>query len=56
MKNLTKGIAAVGALAMLTGVGAMMACLVVAIVPIIIFYLCCQKYIIKGVMAGAVKG
>lgn len=24
--------------------------------PIIIFYLCCQKYIIKGVMAGAVKG
>lgn len=36
--------------------GAMMACLVVAIVPIIIFYLCCQKYIIKGVMAGAVKG
>ena len=28
----------------------------VAIVPIIIFYLCCQKYIIKGVMAGAVKG
>lgn len=37
-------------------IGAMMACLVVAIVPIIIFYLCCQKYIIKGVMAGAVKG
>ena len=36
--------------------GAMMTCLVVAIVPIIIFYLCCQKYIIKGVMAGAVKG
>ena len=36
--------------------GAMMACLVVAIVPIIIFYLCCQKYIFKGVMAGAVKG
>ena len=36
--------------------GAMMACLVVAIVPIIIFYLCCQKYINKGVMAGAVKG
>ena len=36
--------------------GAMMACLVVAIVPIIIFYLFCQKYIIKGVMAGAVKG
>jgi raffinose/stachyose/melibiose transport system permease protein len=28
----------------------------VAIVPIVIFYLTCQKYIIKGVVAGAVKG
>ena len=36
--------------------GAMMACLVLAIVPIVIFYLTCQKYIIKGVVAGAVKG
>ena len=36
--------------------GAMMGCLVLAILPIIIFYLICQKYIIKGVMAGAVKG
>ena len=36
--------------------GAMMSCLVMAIIPIIIFYLICQKYIIKGVMAGAVKG
>lgn len=36
--------------------GAMMAMLVVAILPIIIFYLCAQKYIIKGVAAGAVKG
>ena len=36
--------------------GAMMAMLVLAIIPIIIFYLCCQKYIIKGVAAGAVKG
>lgn len=36
--------------------GAMMAMLVLAIVPIIIFYLACQKYIIKGVAAGAVKG
>lgn len=36
--------------------GAMMACLVIAIIPIIVFYLACQKYIIKGVMAGAVKG
>ncbi|MFC0264958.1 carbohydrate ABC transporter permease [Alloscardovia macacae] len=36
--------------------GAMMACLVLAIIPIIIFYLICQKYIVSGVMAGAVKG
>ena len=36
--------------------GAMMAMLVLAILPIIIFYLTCQKYIIKGVAAGAVKG
>lgn len=36
--------------------GAMMAMLVLAIIPIIIFYLTCQKYIIKGVAAGAVKG
>lgn len=36
--------------------GAMMAMLVLAIVPIILFYLSCQKYIIKGVISGAVKG
>ena len=36
--------------------GAMMAMLVLAIIPIIIFYLFSQKYIIKGVVAGAVKG
>lgn len=36
--------------------GAMMAMLVLAILPIIVFYLFCQKYIIKGVVAGAVKG
>jgi raffinose/stachyose/melibiose transport system permease protein len=36
--------------------GAMMAMLVLAIVPIVIFYLTCQQYIIKGVVAGAVKG
>ena len=36
--------------------GAMMAMLVFAIVPIIVFYISCQKYIIKGVAAGAVKG
>ena len=36
--------------------GAMMGCLVLAIIPIVVFYLICQKYIIKGVLAGAVKG
>ena len=36
--------------------GAMMAMLVLAILPVVIFYLFCQKYIIKGVAAGAVKG
>ena len=36
--------------------GAMMAVLVMAIVPIVVFYMSCQKYIIKGVAAGAVKG
>ncbi len=36
--------------------GASMAMLVLAIVPIVIFYLTCQKYIIKGVASGAVKG
>ncbi len=36
--------------------GAMMAMLVLSIVPIVIFYLLCQKHIIKGVVAGAVKG
>ncbi len=36
--------------------GAMMAMLVLAIIPIVIFYLSLQKYIIKGVVAGAVKG
>ncbi len=36
--------------------GAMMAVLVLSIIPIVIFYLACQKYIIEGVIAGAVKG
>ena len=36
--------------------GAMMAMLVLTILPIIVFYLFCQKYIIRGVVAGAVKG
>lgn len=36
--------------------GAMMAMLVLAIIPIIAFYIACQKHIIEGVVAGAVKG
>ena len=36
--------------------GAMMAMLVLAIIPIVVFYLFSQKYIIEGVAAGAVKG
>lgn len=36
--------------------GATMAMIMLAIVPVIIFYLLCQKHIIKGVAAGAVKG
>lgn len=39
-----------------TDYGGFMAMLVLAIAPIIIFYIFCQKYIIKGVVAGAVKG
>ncbi len=36
--------------------GATMAIILMAIIPVIIIYLFCQKYIIKGVAAGAVKG
>ena len=36
--------------------GGFMAMLVLAILPIIVFYLFCQRYIIEGVIAGAVKG
>lgn len=36
--------------------GAIMAALIMAVIPVIIFYLLCQKHIIKGVAAGAVKG
>lgn len=36
--------------------GATMALILMSIIPVIIFYLVCQKYIIKGVAAGAVKG
>lgn len=36
--------------------GATMALILMSIIPVIIFYLSCQKHIIKGVAAGAVKG
>lgn len=39
-----------------TDIGAIMALIVLSIIPIIIFYFSSQKYIIKGVVAGAVKG
>ena len=36
--------------------GPMMACIMITVLPIIVMYLICQKYIIDGVIAGAVKG
>ena len=36
--------------------GPMMACIMLTVLPIIVLYLFCQKHIIKGVVAGAVKG
>ena len=36
--------------------GPMMACIIMTVLPMIIMYLVFQKYIIKGVLAGAVKG
>lgn len=39
-----------------TDYGGLMAMLVLAMIPIVVFYLFCQKYIIKGVVAGVVKG
>lgn len=39
-----------------TDTSAIMALIVLSIIPIIIFYFACQKYIIEGVVAGAVKG
>ena len=36
--------------------GAVLAALILAVIPVVIFYLSCQKHIIKGVAAGAVKG
>ena len=40
----------------LKDIGAMMAMVVISIIPIVIFYLFCQKSIVKGIVAGAVKG
>ena len=34
----------------------MMACIMITVLPVIVLYLICQKYIIDGVVAGAVKG
>ena len=39
-----------------TDIGAIMALIVLSIIPIVIFYFTCQKHIIKCIMAGAVKG
>ena len=36
--------------------GATMALILMSIIPVIVFYLACQKHIIKGVAAGAIKG
>ena len=36
--------------------GHLMACIIVALIPIVVFYFACQKYIIEGIVAGAVKG
>lgn len=39
-----------------TDIGAIMALIILSIIPIIVFYFACQKYIIKGIVSGAVKG
>ena len=36
--------------------GHLMSVIVIALIPIVVFYFACQKYIIEGVTAGAVKG
>ena len=40
----------------LVELGPMMACIMMVVVPIVVMYILCQKYIIDGVVAGAVKG
>ena len=37
-------------------IGPMMACIMLTVLPVVALYLVCQKYIIEGVVAGAVKG
>ena len=39
-----------------TDYGAMMAALTITIIPVIVLYIVSQKYVIKGMTAGAVKG
>lgn len=39
-----------------TDIGAIMALIVLSLIPVVVFYFTCQKYIVKGVMAGSVKG
>ncbi|MCH5301023.1 MAG: carbohydrate ABC transporter permease [Ruminococcus sp.] len=39
-----------------TDIGAIMALIILSIIPIVIFYFACQKHIIKGIVSGAVKG
>lgn len=36
--------------------GAAMVPILLSVIPVIVFYLTCQKYIVKGAAAGAVKG
>ena len=36
--------------------GHLMAAIIAALVPVVLFYFCCQKYIIEGIVSGAVKG
>ena len=48
--------AAAGVMELWAEMGEMLLPIIIAIIPIIILYMTCQKYIIEGVVAGAVKG
>ena len=48
--------AAAGVMELWAEMGNMLLPIIIAIIPIIILYMTCQKYIIEGVVAGAVKG